>query len=183
MPNHQPPTSTEDPASKLASRLGPSHKIRLCVMATIGKSIQILYAGRLEYLIANGFEITVVCAPSELDEAIRARGVRLKTFPLTRAITPWIDVRVLVQLYRFLRTEKFDLVEVSTPKAALLGSIAAWLARSGCVVHLLQGLAYEGSTGVQGALLRAATWIPCRLADTTLAVSNSVRDQVSRDGL
>lgn len=152
-------------------------------MATIGKSIQILYAGRLEYFLANGFEITVVCAPSELNEAIRARGVRLKTFPLTRAITPGTDLRALLQLRGFLRREKFDLVEVSTPKAALLGSIATWLARFGRLVHLLQGLAYEGSSGIQGALLRASTWIPSQLADMTVAVSDSVRDQVISDGL
>jgi len=152
-------------------------------MATIGKSIQILYAGRLEHFLANGFEITVVCAPSELDEAIRARGVRLVTFPLTRAITPWTDIGALVQIYRFLRDEKFDLIEVSTPKAALLGSIAAWLSRCGQVVHMLRGLAYEGKTGVLGFTLRAATWVPCRLADITLAVSNSVRDQIIADGL
>jgi glycosyltransferase involved in cell wall biosynthesis len=167
----------------MANQLHQPRKIRLCFMATIGKSIQILYAGRLEYFTANGFEITVVCAPSELDEAIRARGVCLKTFPLTRAITPWTDLRAVVQLYRFLRAEKFDITEVSTPKAALLGSVATWLARSGSLVHLLRGLAYEGKTGVQGAILRAATWVPCRLADVTLAISNSVRDQVSRDGL
>ncbi len=183
MPNDQPSPSAEASSSKPASQFQPPRKVRLCVMATIGKSIQILYSGRLEYYLANGFEITVVCAPSELDEAIRARGVHLKTFPLTRAITPWTDLRALVQLYHFLRGERFDLVEVSTPKAALLGSIAAWLARSGRVVHLLHGLAYEGKTGVQGAMLRAATWVPCRLADFTLAVSNSVRDQVSKDGL
>jgi len=49
-------------------------RIRLCVIATIGKSIQILYAGRLEYLMANGFDVRVVCASSEEDEAIRARA-------------------------------------------------------------------------------------------------------------
>lgn len=152
-------------------------------MATIGKSIQILYAGRLEYFLESGFDITVVCAPSELDDAIRARGLKLHTLPLTRAITPLTDCKTLVELCRFFQFEKFDLIEVSTPKAALLGSLAAWLTHSGPVVHCLQGLVYEGATGLQGALLRASTWVPCRLADLTLAVSNSVREQVLADAL
>lgn len=183
MPTDQPSNTTGCAASEQAGHFDEPRKVRLCIMATIGKSIQVLYVGRLEYLIANGFEVTVVCAPSELDDAIRARGVCLQTLPLTRAVTPWRDVRALVQLYRLLRRETFDLVEVSTPKAALVGSLAAWLARSSYVVHVLHGLAYEGKTGLLGAMLRAATRIPCRLADVTFAVSPSVRDQICANGL
>jgi len=158
-------------------------RIRLCVIATIGKSIQILYAGRLEFFMANGFEVTVVCASSELDDAIRARGVRLFTVPFTRAITPLQDLRALVRLYRFLRREHFDLVEVSTPKAALLGSVAARLARSRPIVHVLHGLAYQGKRGLLGWILRASTRIPCTLSDVTLSVSPSVRDEACKDGI
>lgn len=49
-------------------------RIRLCVNATIGKSTQILYAGRPEFIMAKGFDVTVVCASSEEYEAIRARA-------------------------------------------------------------------------------------------------------------
>jgi glycosyltransferase involved in cell wall biosynthesis len=181
-----PNTSTPAPTGLADQATGASHssrKLRLCVMATIGKSIQVLYAGRLEYFVAQGFDITVVCASSDLDDAIRARGVRLVTMPLTRAITPLSDLRAVLALYRFFRKERFDVIEVSTPKAALVGSLAAWLARSRCVVHLLQGLAYEGKSGLQGAALRASTWIPCRLADITVAISNSLREQVIADGM
>jgi glycosyltransferase involved in cell wall biosynthesis len=157
--------------------------IRLCVIATIGKSIQILYAGRLEHLAANGFEITVACASSEDDDAIMARGVRLKTFPLTRAITPWQDLQTLFQMYRFFRQERFDLIEVSTPKAALIGSLAAWLARCPCQIHVLHGMPYEGKRGLLGWILRGSTSIPCRLAHVTFAVSPSMRERVCADGL
>jgi glycosyltransferase involved in cell wall biosynthesis len=162
---------------------GVSVPIRLCVLATIGKSIQVLYAGRLEHLSANGFEITAVCASSEDDAAISSRGVRLKTFPFTRAITPWADVRAVLQLYQFFRRERFDLVEVSTPKAALLGSLAAWLARCPRQIHILHGMPYEGERGLLRTLLKIATSIPCRLADVTFAVSPSMRDRVCAEGL
>jgi glycosyltransferase involved in cell wall biosynthesis len=157
--------------------------IRLCVMTTVGSSIQVLYAGRLEYLQAHGFEITVVCASSALDAEIRARGVRLHTAPLTRAITPRQDFRALWNLWRFLRREAFDIVEVGTPKAALLGSIAARLAGVPCVTHILHGLAYEGRPGWEGRIVRFSTAVPCRLAQHTLAVSDSVREGAQRAGL
>jgi glycosyltransferase involved in cell wall biosynthesis len=107
----------------------------------------------------------------------------LKTFPLTRAVTPATDARALLQLYRWLRAEQFDLVEVATPKAALLGSVAARLARCRQIVHVLHGLPYEGKSGWLGASLRASAWVPCRLADVTWAVSPSVAQRVRVDGL
>jgi glycosyltransferase involved in cell wall biosynthesis len=134
-------------------------------------------------MAANGFEITVACASSEDDDAIMARGVRLKTFPLTRAITPWQDMQTLFQMYRFFRHERFDLIEFSTPKAALIGSLAAWMARAPCQIHILQGMAYEGKRRLLGWILRVSTSIPCRLAHVTFAVSPSVRERVCADGL
>lgn len=152
-------------------------------MTTVGSSIQVLYRDRLEYLRAHGFDITVVCAPSELDTAIRARGVRLWTAPLTRAITPATDLRALWTITGFLRRERFDLVEVGTPKAALVGSLAAHLAGTRPIVHILHGLAYEGKSGLSGRLVRWSTGVPCRLANVTLAVSPSARAQAISDGL
>lgn len=183
MPSDQPANDAGYSASTAAPDGHESCPIRLCIVATIGKSIQILYAGRLEYFLANGFEVTVACAPSEVDEAIRGRGVHLKTFPLTRAVTPWSDLQALLRMIRFLRAQSFDLVEVSTPKAALVGSLAAWIARCPCLIHILHGLVYEGKGGPLGAILRAATWIPCLLADVTFAVSASVREQICANGL
>lgn len=156
---------------------------RLCVVTTVGSSIQVLYRGRLEYLREQGFEVTVVCAPSELDESIRARGVTLHTVPMTRAITPGRDLRAWWRLRRLFQRERFDLIEVGTPKAALLGTLAARAAGSRSVVHILHGLSYEGRRGLVGWLLRQATGVPCRLAHRTYSVSASLREQAERDGL
>ncbi|MBI1827650.1 MAG: glycosyltransferase family 4 protein [Planctomycetes bacterium] len=160
-----------------------SRAIRICIITTIGKSIQILYEGRLEYFVAHGFDVTAACASSELDDAIRARGARFQAFPLTRAVMPFGDLRALVQMVRFFRREKFEVVEVATPKAALVGSIAAWFAMCPCVVHIAHGLAYEGKRGLLNFILRMSVRVPCRLAHITFAVSESVRREIIGNGL
>ncbi len=152
-------------------------------MTTVGGSIQVLYRGRLEYFQEHGFEVMAVCAPSELDDAIRARGVRLHTAPLARSVSPMQDLRACWNLRNFLSREQFDLIEVGTPKAALVGSLAARMAGVRPIVHILHGLAYEGQPGLTGRLLRAATMVPCRLADVTFAVSASARQAAIEDGL
>ncbi len=166
-----------------AGRPPAGDKLRLCIVTTVGTSIQSLYRGRLEYLREQGFDVTVVCAPSELDDDIRARGVRLHTVRLTRSITPMSDLRAIFSLWRLFRRERFDVVEVSTPKAALVGSIAGWLARVSCTIHVLRGLAYEGQRGWRGRVLRASAAIPCRLAHQTISISDSAREVAYEDGL
>jgi glycosyltransferase involved in cell wall biosynthesis len=157
--------------------------IRLCVVTTVGMSIQVLYRGRLEYFGAHGFDITCVCAPSELDDAIRARSVRLHTAPLTRSINPWCDLRAVWNLYRFFRRERFDLIEIGTPKAALVAALAARLAGARPVVHLLHGLVYQSDRGFVRWLGRMAQTVPARLADATVSVSASAADDGAADGL
>jgi hypothetical protein len=76
MPRDQPPNAAGNAASSGTCDSYEPRRVRLCAIATIGKSIQILHTGRLDYLMANGFDVTVVCAPSELDAAIRARVQR-----------------------------------------------------------------------------------------------------------
>lgn len=174
---------TTDLSDETVGNQQRTHKIRLCVVATVDISIQNLFRGRLEYLIGRGFEITVVCAPTPMAAEIEARGLRLHTAPLTRAVTPLRDVAALWNLWRFFRRERFDIVELSTPKAALLGSIAARLAAVPCIVHILHGLAYQTQSGLMLRVLKTATALPVRLADHTICVSRSVREQARRDGI
>jgi glycosyltransferase involved in cell wall biosynthesis len=153
----------------------------MCVIVTIDLTILNLCRGRLEYFIEHGFDVTVVCAPTPLAAAIEARSVRLHTAPLTRKISPLRDLLALWNLYRFLRREQFDLVEVSTPKGALIGSLAARLSGVPCLVHLLRGLAYQGKTGLGARLLRFAHAIPCRIADRVISISTQTMEQACRD--
>lgn len=157
--------------------------IRLCVMATVDATIQHLCRGRLEYLQARGFEVTVVCAPTARRAEIEARGVRLHPAPMSRAVAPWQDARAVWNLWRFFRKERFDLIEVSTPKAALVGSLAAWLARAPCLVHLLRGLVYERQKRLTHWMVRLSLTVPCRLAHLVIGVSPSLRAQALRDRL
>lgn len=188
-PSHHPhPDLSKSTPNESANGAGP---IKLCVVATVAMTIQQLSRGRLEYLADHGFEITVVIAPTPEADRIRARGVKLFFAPLVRAISPWHDLRALWRLWRFFRRERFDLVEVSTPKAALIGSLAARLAarladrRVGVprLVHILRGLAYQAGGGIGSRLLKFCHAVPCALADTTIAVSPSLLDQAHRDGV
>jgi glycosyltransferase involved in cell wall biosynthesis len=89
----------------------------------------------------------------------------------------------LWKLFRFLRRERFDLIEVSTPKGALIGSLAAKLAGTPCVVHLLRGLAYQGRGGLRARLLRFAHAVPCRFSKRVVSISETTLERACNDGI
>lgn len=155
--------------------------IKLCVVATADITIQNLCRGRLEYLVEHGYDVTVVCGPTNMADQIRARGLKLFTPVLTRAISPFTDLRCLMQLRRFFCREQFHIIEISTPKAALLGAIAARLAIGSKLVHLLRGLAYQRQSFLSALLMRWSQRIPSILADSVIAVSPSLRERAIAD--
>lgn len=181
IPSRTPPVPQSEPAAN--PPLPARHKI--CIMATTGGTIYHHMDGRLQFLVARGFDITVVCAPpgAALAEKIRRCGVHLHAAPLTRSITPLHDLRGLWHVWRFFRRERFALVEFGTPKAALLGSIAAWLAGIPCRIYLLHGLLYLGRGRVSAAFRKWLAWIPACFAQRLLCVSPSLAAQAVADGL
>jgi len=68
-----------------------------------------------------------------------------------------------------------DVVDASTPKAGLLGSLAAMLARVPCRVYTLRGLRMETATGLKRLVLWLAERLACACAHRVVPVSKSLR--------
>ena len=73
----------------------------------------------------------------------------------------------------FLRLRP-DIVHAHTPKAGLLGMLAAVVARVPVKIYHLHGLPFETAVGMRRRLLMATEWTSCHAADRVLAVSESV---------
>ena len=124
---------------------------RLCLVATDAISFNVLYRGQLEYLQEEGFELTLICGGSG-DElaALRARSVgQVIDLGLVRAPNPWMDGISLLRLLWHFCFHRYDLVLTTTPKALLLGTVAACLTRQRRRVALFQGRVYENFRGLR----------------------------------
>lgn len=95
-----------------------------------------MLGGQLKFLARSGFDVSVVCGPGELaNQFAETEGVTVVTLPLRREFSFLDDGRTLVGLYRIFRKECPDIVHVGTPKAGLLGGLAAWLAHVPVRLH------------------------------------------------
>ena len=97
--------------------------------------------------------IAVSSSGPELEDVQRDENVQTFSIEMTRLITPLSDVKALWNLYVFFKMEKPEIVHTHTPKAGLLGMLAALLAKVPVRMHTVAGLPLMESKGVKKMLL------------------------------
>lgn len=137
-----------------------------------------LMEGQLAELSRRGFRVSVVTGPGALLQQVATReGVDVFPVPMRREISPAADLVSLARLVLLLRKLRPDLVNAGTPKAGLLGCLAARLAGVPHVVYLLRGLRFEGTTGVKRLLLALTEHISGAAADRVFCNGESLRNE------
>ena len=101
---------------------------KLIRITTVPLSLEKLLEGQLAFM-KNHFEVIAVSAEKDrLEKFGQEEGVRIFHLELTRKITPIKDIAAVFKLYQFLKKEKPTIVHTHTPKAGIVGMMAAWLA-------------------------------------------------------
>ncbi len=138
-------------------------RLKIAKLAAADISIRFLLLDQIKALQAMGHEVVVFCAPGKWVEEIRAEGINLETLDIAREPSPWRDLRSLIALWRIFRRHKFDVVHTDTPKAGLLGPIAAKLAGVPVIVHTIHGLLFHDR---MSRWRKAFFWLPEKITAT-----------------
>ena len=118
-------------------------------------ALRYLLPGQMQFMKQNGFDVLMISADgSELNEVITNEGCRHIVVPMTRKITPLQDLKCLLQLIRIFKKEKPDIVHSHTPKAGLLGMLAAKYCGIKIRIHTVAGMPLMVEKGFKLKLLR-----------------------------
>ena len=156
---------------------------KICILTTVSASIKAFYKGQLEALKQAGFEITIICANDEELNRQLPENVKFYPLPFSRIISPFSDIRAVLKLIRIFRKERFDIVQYSTPKASLLGSIAAFLAKVPIRIYILWGLYYTGQTDFKYKLFKFFEKIICSISTNIIPISHEMIEFALSEGL
>lgn len=144
----------------------------------------LVLAARLKALIEAGFRVSLVSAPGGLaSHGSKIEGVSAHEIPMARAISLLGDAVTLVRLLRLHRRLRPDLVEFSTPKAGLLGSVAAWICRVPVRIYFLRGLRFETARPVKRCILLCSEKLAAACAHVVLVNSRSLGARASEAGV
>ena len=122
---------------------------KLIRITTIPLSIEKLLENQ-PHFFSMYFDVTIVSSEKEkLKEIANEQEVKYFSLEITRKITPLQDLWCLVRLVSFLRQEKPHFVHSHTPKAGIIGMLAAYIAGVPVRMHTVAGLPLMEATGVK----------------------------------
>ena len=122
-------------------------RCRVCHLATSDISLPLLVLPQVLVLKARGYEVEMASGPGPYSEVQEFAGVPVRRVPLSRRVVPLTDILALLTLIRLFNKGRYGIVHVHTPKAILLGQVAAKLAGVPYVVNTTHGLYVPGSWG------------------------------------
>ncbi len=127
---------------------------KLIRITTVPMALRYLLPGQLRYMKAQGLDVLLISADGPERAAVQeAEGCPHLIVPMTRKITPFKDLACLWQLIKIFRREKPDIVHTHTPKAGLLGMLAARLAGVKIRIHTVAGMPLMVEKGFKYHLL------------------------------
>jgi glycosyltransferase involved in cell wall biosynthesis len=158
--------------------IDPSHWLPHIVVGVTHPQTCLTLTGRPRALREAGFRVTLVSSPGELLERTAGReGVDAIPLRMERGIAPLADLASLARLWRLLRRMRPQMTEFSTPKAGLLGGLAARLTGVPVRIYMLRGLRLDSTTGLQRHILLVSERVAAACAQTVLCNSKSLRDE------
>ena len=162
---------------------GCSEFMKLVHITTVPQTLAFL-TGQTGFMERRGFEVHALSSPGDmLDRFCSREQVRAHPVEMARRITPLRDLAALFRIWCILRRIRPDIVHSHTPKAGLLGMLAAAAARVPVRVFHLHGLPHATACGLRRRLLKWSTRIACLVSRRVLCVSASIRSLAIAEGL
>lgn len=91
----------------------------------------------------EGYEVHCICSPGEGTERIISKGYTYHPVNIDRKIAPVSNLKSIIKMYKILKRIKPDIVHVHTPVAAVLGRIAAKLAKVDNIIYTAHGFYFH----------------------------------------
>lgn len=158
---------------------------RIALIVTDAYAFNTLSRGQLEYFRNIGLDLDLYCygTPEQLD-LLRSRKVgRVRAIPFRRTPHPVMDLVALAVLVWHLMRQRYASVVYSTPKAMLLGSLAAFLTLQRRRICFVRGRAYETMQGRKRRAYLAMDRMSFALSHEVIFLSHSLVRVFNGDGV
>jgi glycosyltransferase involved in cell wall biosynthesis len=152
---------------------------RLLHIITVPATLSLM-RGQLGYCASAGFDVHL--AASFGDALPVEPGVTFHSVPLRRDLAPAKDAAALARMVALIRRLRPDIVQAGTPKAALVGMLAARIVGTRTRIYHIRGLDHLAGTRGRALAAEAAQRTCCAVATNVLCVSQSVRENLVAEG-
>ena len=156
---------------------------KLIRITTVPVSLEKLLGKQLTFM-SHHFLVTAISANKrKLKEVADKFDVNHHHVEMTRQITPIQDVLAVWKLYRYLIKERPHIVHTHTPKAGLVGMVAARFAGVPVRMHTVAGMPLMETTGIKRKILNAVEKITYAFATKVYPNSKGLRRFIEQENL
>lgn len=146
---------------------------KICYIVTLPLTIKAFFIPQIRYLAENGYDVTVICNDDLDIRKNLGNNIYFVPVDIPRGISITGSIKAIKQLISVFKKENFDLIQYSTPNAALYSAIASKLV--GCKIrnYHCMGFRYLGFSGLPKKIFKFIEKITCTLSTDIECVSNS----------
>ena len=150
-------------------------------VTTIADSLKSLLKGQLRF-INQYYEVIGISSEGDALKDVRDNeGIRTEAVEMKRTITPINDLKAVYRLYKILKKEQPHIVHTHTPKAGVIGMLAAKLAGVKHRFHTVAGMPLLVATGPKRVLLNYAEKLTYKCATKVFPNSYGLKDIILKE--
>lgn len=128
----------------LEGGMGAKTDMKVCQLCAVDFTLKHLLLPLVDGMQQKGWNITSVCSDGKYIAELRQQGYKHFPISISRNIFDLTShVRTVWLLYKLFRRERFDVLHVHTPIAALLGRIAGRLAKTPLIIYTAHGFYFH----------------------------------------
>jgi glycosyltransferase involved in cell wall biosynthesis len=144
----------------------------------------LLLRGQFNYFSDNGFEVFAASSRDfHVDELLTRENVKWFYVPFVRRFNPFKDLLSFLFLVYYILKIRPEIVHTHSPKAGLLGQLAAFICRVPCRIHTTAGLPLVESNGLIRKILFLAEKFTNSLSQWVLPNSLNLAEYLVKNNL
>ncbi|MBD2563156.1 MULTISPECIES: glycosyltransferase family 4 protein [Nostoc] len=117
--------------------------MKILHICAVGSTAQALLRPQIDYFLSHNLSVEIACSPGSEVEELQQQGYIVHPIQIDRQISPVLNLRSIYHLTQLIQKNRYDLVHVHTPIAAVLGRIAAKLAGVKRIVYTAHGFPFH----------------------------------------
>lgn len=158
--------------------------MKICELCAVDFTLYHFLLPLMQGMVRAGHEVAGVSADGPLLDEVRGAGLRVEVVPFSRSYNLASHLRAYRALIELFRRERFDMVHVHTPVAALIGRIAARRAGVPRIVYTAHGFYFHDRMAwPRRAAFIALEWLAGRVTDVLFTQAREDAETARRLGL
>ncbi|MDA8622290.1 glycosyltransferase [Psychrosphaera sp.] len=155
--------------------------MKVLVVVTSALSVESFLEGQFKAFVEDGIDVHLAVNLKTVSREVPV-GVTVHDMGFKREVSPIQDMKSLLKLIWLINKISPDIVHTHTPKASLLGCLAARLCNVKAIVYHLHGLVSIEAGVEKKSLVSFVERLPFKLSTHVLCVSSSLQQWVVNKG-